>query len=95
MGNFLEDRARDAHIENSMSDGVRIIRCDELTRIQGALSSATDALMRAKPTERVSSALGELSDAGCLIGSIALTDERVPPDGLAQQLEAQTHPVPY
>lgn len=95
MGNFLEDEARRVHIENSMANGVRIIRFDELSRLQGALSSAADALMRARPTERVASALGELSDAGCLIASVALTGERVPPAELAQQLEAQTHQVPY
>lgn len=95
MGNFLEERARQTHIEKAACEGVRIVRCDELTRIQCALNSATDALMRAKPTERVAAALSELSDAGCLIGSIALTDDRKPPAELAQQLEKQTHLIPY
>ena len=95
MGNFLEEQARQAHIEKAACEGVRIIRCDELTRLQCALNSATDALMRAKPTERVAVALAEVSDAGCLIGTIALTDDRKPPAELAEQLEAQTHLVPY
>lgn len=95
MGNFLEERARDAHIENSAWQGVRIVRCDELSRIQGALGSATDALTRAKPTERVSQALADVREANRLLCGIALTDERKPPDDLMQQLEAQTHQVPY
>ena len=95
MGNFLEDRARDAHIENSAWQGVRVVRCDELTRIQGALGSATDALTRAKPTERVAAALAEVREANHLLCDIALTDERKPPDEFADQLEAQTHLVPY
>ena len=95
MGNFLEDRARDAHIENSAWQGVRVVRCDELTRIQGALGSATDALTRAKPTERVTQALSDVREANRLICDIALTGERVPPAELAAQLEAQTHQVPY
>lgn len=90
MGNFLEERARAIHIENAACEGVRIIRCDELTRIQCALSSATDALTRAKPTERVAAALCELSEAGCLIGGIALTNDRKPPAEFAERLETQT-----
>lgn len=95
MGNFLEEQARAAHIENAACEGVRIVRCDELTRLQCALNSATDALMRAKPTERVAAALDEVREANHLLCSIALTDERKPPAELAQQLEKQTHLVPY
>lgn len=90
MGNFQEERARATHIEKAACEGVRIVRCDELTRIQCALSSATDALTRAKPTERVAQALDELNEAGCMIGGIALTDDRKPPAELAEQLEKQT-----
>ena len=71
------------------------MRCDELTRIQGALGSATDALMRAKPTERVAAALAEVREANHLLCDIALTDERKPPNELAQQLEARTCFVAY
>lgn len=93
MGNFLEERARQSHVDNAACEGVRIVRCDELTRIQFALSSATDALMRAKPTERVAQALDELSEAGCLIGGIALTDDRKPPAEFAQRLETLTRVI--
>ena len=93
MGNFLEERARQTHSELAACEGVRIVRCDELARIQFALSTATDALMCAKPTERVAQALDELSEAGCLIGGIALTDDRKPPVELAPHLENQTRVV--
>ena len=93
MGNFLEERARQTHVENAACEGVRVVRCDELTRIQFALSCATDALTRAKPTERVAQALDELSEAGCLIGGIALTDDRRPPAEFAERLETLTRVI--
>ena len=93
MGNFMEERARQTHSELAACEGGRIVRCDELTRIQFALSSATDALMRAKPTERVAQALDELSEAGCLIGGIALTNDRRPPAEFAERLETLTRVI--
>ena len=93
MGNFIENRARETQIAESAMDGVRIIRADELTRIQIALGTATDALMRAKSSERTAQALCEINEVQCLIGGIALTNDRRPPIEFAAHLETQTRVV--
>lgn len=93
MANFLESRAREAQIADSAMEGVRIIRSDELTRIQCALSTATDALIKGKSSERSAQALCEISEAQCLIGGTSFTPDRRPPTVLAARLETLTRVV--
>ena len=93
MANFLEDRAREVDCLEQALEGVRIIRADELARVQCALSTATDALMKGKSSERTARALCELSQAACLIGGIALTNDRRPPAEFAQRLETLTRVI--
>ena len=93
MANFLEERAGEIDVLESALEGVRIIRADELARVQRALSTATDALIKGKSSERTARALYELSEAACLIGGIALTNDRRPPVEFAERLETQTRVI--
>ena len=93
MANFQEERAQQIGVAQSAMEGVRIIRADELTRIQCALGTATDALIKGKSSERTAQALYEISQVQCLIGGIALTDDRRPPIEFAERLETQTRVI--